>query len=199
MVIGKVRLERHASVWFGAVLRGDNELIHLKENVNVQDGAVLHTDMGFPLVLERNASVGHLAMVHGCTIGEGALVGIGATVLNGARIGRGTIIGAHALVPEGRRSRPTAWCSEHRRVVRSLTDADREMLSRIAEHYVDKGRRYRAGLFPRGSTGRHTVHCLMPNAYCLEKQSRHCGNSAGSLRPGLVGDGEGTPTGLSRL
>ena len=102
MVIGKVRLERHASVWFGAVLRGDNELIHLKENVNVQDGAVLHTDMGFPLVLERNASVGHLAMVHGCTIGEGALVGIGATVLNGARIGRGTIIGAHALVPEGR-------------------------------------------------------------------------------------------------
>ena len=102
MVIGKVRLERHASVWFGAVLRGDNELIHLQENVNVQDGSVLHTDMGFPLTLERNASVGHLAMLHGCTIGEGALVGIGATVLNGARIGRGTIVGAHALVPEGR-------------------------------------------------------------------------------------------------
>jgi carbonic anhydrase/acetyltransferase-like protein (isoleucine patch superfamily) len=151
MVIGKVRLERHASVWFGAVLRGDNELIHLKENVNVQDGAVLHTDMGFPLVLERNASVGHLAMVHGCTIGEGALVGIGATVLNGARIGRGTIIGAHALVPEERET--PADClvlGTPARVVRSLTDADREMLSRIAEHYVDKGRRYRAGLVSQG-------------------------------------------------
>jgi carbonic anhydrase/acetyltransferase-like protein (isoleucine patch superfamily) len=146
-VIGKVRLDRHASVWFGAVLRGDNELIHLKENVNVQDGAVLHTDMGYPLVLERNASVGHLAMLHGCTIGEGALVGIGATVLNGARIGRGTIVGAHALVPEGREvPEDSLVLGTPARVVRSLTDADREMLSRIAEHYVGKGQRYRADL-----------------------------------------------------
>ena len=151
MVIGKVRLDRHASVWFGAVLRGDNELIHLKENVNVQDGAVLHTDMGFPLVLERNASVGHLAMLHGCTVGEGALVGIGATVLNGARIGRGAIIGAHALVPEGREiPEDCLVLGTPARVVRSLTDADREMLSQIAEHYVDRGQRYRAGLVLQG-------------------------------------------------
>jgi carbonic anhydrase/acetyltransferase-like protein (isoleucine patch superfamily) len=147
MVIGKVRLERHASVWFGAVLRGDNELIHLKENVNVQDGAVLHTDIGFPLTLERNASVGHLAMLHGCTIGEGALVGIGATVLNGARIGCGAIVGAHALVPEGREiPEDCLVLGTPARVVRSLTDADRAMLAHIAEHYVDRGRRYRAGL-----------------------------------------------------
>ena len=83
MVIGRVRLDRQASVWFGAVLRGDNELIHLGENVNVQDGAVLHTDFGFPLRLERNASVGHLAMLHGCTVCEGALVEIGTTVSTG--------------------------------------------------------------------------------------------------------------------
>jgi carbonic anhydrase/acetyltransferase-like protein (isoleucine patch superfamily) len=146
-VIGKVTLERHASVWFGAVLRGDNELIHLQENVNVQDGAVLHTDMGFPLTLERNASVGHLAMLHGCTVGEGALVGIGATVLNGARIGRGAIIGAHALVPEGREIPENCLVlGTPARVVRALTDADRAMLARIAEHYVEKGQRYRAGL-----------------------------------------------------
>jgi carbonic anhydrase/acetyltransferase-like protein (isoleucine patch superfamily) len=147
MVIGKVLLERHASVWFGAVLRGDNELIHLQENVNVQDGAVLHTDMGFPLTLERNASVAHLAMLHGCTICEGALVGIGATVLNGARIGRGAIVGAHALVPEGREIPEDCLAlGTPARVVRPLNDGDRTMLQRIAEHYVEKGQRYRAGL-----------------------------------------------------
>ena len=95
MVIGRVRLDRNASVWFGAVLRGDNELIHLGENVNVQDGAVLHTDFGFPSVLHRNASVGHQAMLHGCEVARGRLIGIGATILNGARIGRGSIVGAH--------------------------------------------------------------------------------------------------------
>jgi carbonic anhydrase/acetyltransferase-like protein (isoleucine patch superfamily) len=147
IVIGDVALGEDCSVWFGAVLRGDNELIHLKENVNVQDGAVLHTDIGFPLTLERNASVGHLAMLHGCTIGEGALVGIGATVLNGARIGCGAIVGAHALVPEGREiPEDCLVLGTPARVVRSLTDADRAMLAHIAEHYVDRGRRYRAGL-----------------------------------------------------
>ena len=147
MVIGRVRLDRQASVWFGAVLRGDNELIHLGENVNVQDGAVLHTDFGFPLRLERNASVGHLAMLHGCTVCEGALVGIGATVLNGARIGRGAIVGAHALVPEGREIPEDCLAlGTPARVVRALDDRDRAMLSSIAEHYVEKGRRYRVGL-----------------------------------------------------
>ncbi len=146
-VIGRVRLDRDASVWFGAVLRGDNELIHLQENVNVQDGAVLHTDMGYPLTLERNASVAHLAMLHGCTVCEGALVGIGATVLNGARIGRGAIVGAHALVPEGREIPADCLAlGTPARVVRALEDGDRTMLKRIAEHYVEKGRRYRAGL-----------------------------------------------------
>ena len=100
-LIGHVRLDEEASVWFGAVLRGDNELIHLGAGTNVQDGCALHTDMGFPLVIGANCTVGHRAILHGCTIGDGSLVGMGATVMNGARIGRGCIIGANALVKEG--------------------------------------------------------------------------------------------------
>ncbi len=102
VVIGKVRLERDASVWWGAVLRGDNELITVGEGSNVQDGSVLHTDPGFPLTIGPNVTIGHLAMLHGCTIGEGSLIGIGAVVLNGAKIGRNCLIGAKSLIPEGK-------------------------------------------------------------------------------------------------
>ena len=102
VLIGKVRLEHEASVWWNAVLRGDNELITVGRGSNVQDGCVLHTDPGYPLTIGAQVTVGHLAMLHGCTIGEGSLIGIGAVVLNGARIGRNCLIGAKALIAEGK-------------------------------------------------------------------------------------------------
>jgi carbonic anhydrase/acetyltransferase-like protein (isoleucine patch superfamily) len=102
VVLGRVRLLADASVWWGAVLRGDNELITVGRGSNVQDNAVLHTDMGFPLEIGAEVTVGHLAMLHGCTIGEGSLIGIGAVILNGARIGRNCLIGAKAFVGEGK-------------------------------------------------------------------------------------------------
>jgi carbonic anhydrase/acetyltransferase-like protein (isoleucine patch superfamily) len=101
-VIGKVRIEAHASIWFNVTLRGDNELITVGENSNVQEGCCLHTDPGFPLSIERNVTIGHQAMLHGCTIGEGSLVGIQAVILNGAKIGRNCLVGAGALVTEGK-------------------------------------------------------------------------------------------------
>src|SRR5437868_4690004 len=100
VVIGKVVLMRNASIWFGAVLRGDNEPIVIGENSNVQDGSVLHTDPGQPLTLGRDVTVGHKAMLHGCTVGDGSLIGIGAVILNEARIGKGCLIGAGALITE---------------------------------------------------------------------------------------------------
>ena len=101
-VIGKVRLDKGASVWFGAVLRGDNELIHIGENSNVQDGTVMHTDMGFPLTLGKGVTVGHNVMMHGCTVDDYSLIGINAVILNGAKIGKYCIIGANSLIPEGK-------------------------------------------------------------------------------------------------
>jgi carbonic anhydrase/acetyltransferase-like protein (isoleucine patch superfamily) len=101
-VIGSVLMKRGANVWWGCTLRGDNELITLGENVNVQDGSVIHTDLGIPVVLERNVSVGHMVMLHGCTIGENSLIGIGAIILNRAVVGKNCLIGAGALVPEGK-------------------------------------------------------------------------------------------------
>ncbi|MDB5557952.1 MAG: acetyltransferase protein, partial [Enterovirga sp.] len=101
-VIGRVRLGRGASIWFGSVLRGDNELIELGENVNIQEGSLLHTDPGFPMTIGRDCTVGHHAILHGCMVGEGSLIGMGATVLNGAVIGAGSLVGANALVTEGK-------------------------------------------------------------------------------------------------
>src|SRR5690606_5056411 len=101
-VIGKVRLEAGASVWINAVLRGDNELIHIGENSNVQDGTVMHTDMGWPLTLGKGVTVGHNAMLHGCSVGDHSLIGIGAVILNGAKIGKHCIIGANTLIAEGK-------------------------------------------------------------------------------------------------
>ena len=100
-VLGKVKLKKDSSVWFGAVLRGDTELITVGEGSNVQDCAVLHTDLGFPLTIGKDVTVGHHAILHGCTIGDGSLVGINAVILNGARIGKGCLIAANALVTEG--------------------------------------------------------------------------------------------------
>ena len=123
VVIGKVRLGQNASVWWHSVLRGDNEPITVGDGSNVQDGCILHTDPGYPLVIGQGVTVGHLVMLHGCTIGDGSLIGIGAVILNGATIGRNCLIGAKALVPRASRSpttrwssaRPARWCAKSRR------------------------------------------------------------------------------------
>ena len=148
-LIGRVILRRGASVWFNAVLRGDNEPIIVGENSNVQDGAVLHTDMGSPLILGREVTVGHLAMLHGCEVGDGSLVGIGAVVLNGARIGRGCLIGAKALIGEGKVIPDGVMVmGAPGRVVRELDAESRSQLAAGAAHYVANWRRYAAGLRP---------------------------------------------------
>jgi len=147
VVVGSVILGHDASVWFNSVVRGDNDLITIGDGANVQDSAVLHVDEGVPLTLGANVSVGHLAMLHGCTVEDGALVGINAVVLNHAVIGRGSLIGAGALVPEGKvipeRSLAVGTPA---RVVRTLTEEDVAGIERIARHYVEKARHYRAAL-----------------------------------------------------
>ncbi|WP_426417155.1 gamma carbonic anhydrase family protein [Aestuariirhabdus sp. LZHN29] len=148
-LIGSVRLEANASVWFNAVIRGDNELITIGENSNVQDGSVLHTDPGFPLMIGANVTIGHKVMLHGCEIGEGSLVGINAVVLNGARIGRNCIIGANALVPEGKEIPDgSVVMGSPGKVVKQLSDSQQQMLALGARHYVENARRYRRELRP---------------------------------------------------
>ena len=149
-VIGKVRLEAGASVWFNAVLRGDNELILIGENSNVQDGAVLHTDPGAPLTLGKGVTVGHKAMLHGCTVGDYSLIGINAVVLNGAKIGRNCIIGANALVPEGKEIPDGSLVmGSPGKVVRQLTEQQQQAVAAGAAHYVDNAARYRRELQPQ--------------------------------------------------
>lgn len=146
-LIGKVRLEAGASVWFGAVLRGDNELIHIGEDSNVQDGAVMHTDMGSPLTLGKGVTVGHNAMLHGCSVGDYSLVGINAVVLNGARIGKHCIIGANALIAEGKEIPDGSLVvGSPGKVVRELTEQQKKLLEASAAHYVQNARRYATGL-----------------------------------------------------
>ena len=146
-LIGKVRLEAGASVWFGAVLRGDNELIHIGENSNVQDGAVMHTDMGSPLTLGTGVTVGHNAMLHGCMVGDYSLVGINAVVLNGARIGKHCIIGANALIAEGKEIPDGSLVvGSPGKVVRELSEQQKKLLEASAAHYVQNARRYAADL-----------------------------------------------------
>lgn len=149
-VIGKVRLEAGASVWFNAVLRGDNELILIGENSNVQDGAVMHTDPGAPLTLGKGVTVGHNAMLHGCTVGDYSLIGINAVVLNGAKIGRNCIIGANALVPEGKEIPDGSLVmGSPGKVVRQLTEQQQQAVAAGAAHYVHNAERYRRELRPQ--------------------------------------------------
>jgi len=146
-VIGKVILKHNASIWFGAVVRGDNEPIEIGENSNVQDNSVLHTDPGEPLTIERDVTIGHKVMLHGCTIGEGSLVGIGAIVLNGARIGRSCLIGAHALITEGKQIPDfSVVMGAPGKVVRQVTPEQAAGLMAGAQHYVENWRRFRAEL-----------------------------------------------------
>lgn len=149
-VIGSTVLEPNASIWFNVVIRADNDRIVIGEDSNVQDGAVLHTDAGIPLVLGRGVTVGHKAMLHGCTVGDYSLVGINAVVLNGARIGKHCLIGANALIPEGMEVPDGSMVlGSPGRVKRSLSDAERAGLEAAAQHYVDNARRYRTQLRAR--------------------------------------------------
>lgn len=142
-LIGRVRLQANASVWFGAVLRGDNELIDIGEGSNVQDGTVMHTDMGSPLTLGKGVTVGHNAMLHGCTVGDFSLVGINAVILNGARIGKHCIIGANALIAEGKEIPDGSLVmGSPGKVVRELTEQQKRMLEASAAHYVHNAQRY---------------------------------------------------------
>jgi carbonic anhydrase/acetyltransferase-like protein (isoleucine patch superfamily) len=146
-VIGRVALGMDASVWFGAVLRGDNEWITLGARSNVQDGSVLHTDMGSPLTLGDDVTVGHQAMLHGCTVGDGSLVGIQAVVLNGARIGRGCLVGAGALVTEGKEFPDGSLIvGSPAKLLRPLTEQELARMARGAADYVEKARRYASQL-----------------------------------------------------
>ncbi|MBC7212321.1 MAG: gamma carbonic anhydrase family protein, partial [Pseudomonas sp.] len=140
---GKVRLQARASVWFGAVLRGDNELIDIGEDSNVQDGTVMHTDMGAPLTIGCGVTIGHNAMLHGCTVGDYSLIGINAVILNGARIGKHCIIGANALIPEGKEIPDGSLVmGSPGKVVRELTEQQKRMLEASAAHYVHNAQRY---------------------------------------------------------
>ncbi len=146
-VIGNVILKVNASIWFGAVLRGDNEAITIGEGSNVQDNSVLHTDMGKPLTIGAHVTVGHQVMLHGCTIGDASLIGIGAVVLNGARIGRGCIIGAHSLITEDKEIPDHSLVmGAPGKVVRTLFPEQAAGIAAGALHYVENWKRYSRGL-----------------------------------------------------
>ena len=146
-VLGLVRLENNASIWFNAVLRGDNALITVGENSNIQDGAVLHTDPGFELTIGRNVTVGHKVMLHGCTIGDNSLIGINSVVLNGARIGKNCLIGANSLITEGKEIPDGSLVmGAPAKVIKSLTPEQQEGLQQSAQTYVDNFKRFKAEL-----------------------------------------------------
>lgn len=146
-VMGDVALAADTSIWFGAVLRGDTEIIRIGRGSNIQDLSVLHADVGMPLTVGEDVTVGHQVMLHGCTIGDGSLIGIGAVVLNGAVIGKGCLVGAGALVTEGKVFPDGSMIlGSPAKVVRQLSPEQLEGLRLSAQHYVDNARRFRKGL-----------------------------------------------------
>jgi carbonic anhydrase/acetyltransferase-like protein (isoleucine patch superfamily) len=147
VLIGRVRLRRDASVWFGAVLRGDNEWIELGERSQIQDNATLHTDPGFPMVIGANCVIGHKVMLHGCTIGDNCLVGMGAIMLNGSKIGNNCLVGAGALVTEGKTFPDNSMIvGAPARAIRTLDDRMIAMIRGGADVYVKRWKQYAAGL-----------------------------------------------------
>jgi carbonic anhydrase/acetyltransferase-like protein (isoleucine patch superfamily) len=146
-LIGRVRLKRQASVWFGAVLRGDNEWIELGERSQIQDNATLHTDPGFPLTIGRNCVVGHNVILHGCIVGDESLIGMGAIVLNGAKIGNNSLVGAGSMVPEGKTFPDNSLIvGSPARVVRTVDDKLIKMIRAGADIYVNRWKQYAKGL-----------------------------------------------------
>jgi len=149
VVAGHVILKKNASVWFGAVLRGDNDPIIVGENSNIQDNSVLHTDVGSPLIIGDNVTVGHMVMLHGCTIGDGTLIGIGSVVLNGAKIGKNCLVGASALITEGKEFPDGSMIlGAPAKVVRELEPEQAARLGLGALGYVRNWQRFKAGLSP---------------------------------------------------
>ena len=147
IVLGKVKLCRDASVWFGAVLRGDTELITVGEGSNVQDGAVVHTDLGFPVEIGKDVTIGHQAMLHGCSIGDGSLIGINAVVLNGAKVGSGCLIASNALVTEGMEVPDGSVVMGSPGKIKGSLDEDKKMgLLLSAQHYVQNYKRFKVEL-----------------------------------------------------
>ena len=146
-VIGNGRLAANNSIWFGSVLRGDNELIDIGENSNVQDNCTFHTDPGFPMTIGKNCTIGHNVILHGCTIEDGALIGMGAIVMNGARIGKGCVVGAGAVIPEGKTFADNSLVvGAPARVIRTLDPEQSAAMLGGAQRYVENGRRFKAGL-----------------------------------------------------
>ena len=148
-VIGTVKLGRWASVWFGAVLRGDNDWIEIGDGSNVQDGTVMHTDEGEPLIVGANCTIGHKAFLHACTVGDFSMIANGAMVLDGAKVGSYSIVAAGAFVPP-RKTVPdgVVVMGSPAKVVREITDKDRQLLIGASRHYVENAQRYRVGLRP---------------------------------------------------
>lgn len=146
-VIGNVVIEANVSIWFGAILRGDNELITIGEDSNIQENSVVHTDVGYPLTIGKGVTVGHQAMLHGCTIGDGSLIGIQAVILNGAKIGKNSLVGAGALVTEGKEFPDNSLIiGSPAKAVRELTNEQVAALKASAAHYVQNGQDYKKQL-----------------------------------------------------
>ena len=149
IVIGSVVLEPNVSVWFGCIVRADYDTITIGENSQVQDGCVLHVDPGFPITIGKNASVGHMAMLHGCTIGDGSLVGIKSVILNGAKIGRNCLIGANSLIAEGKEIPDGSLViGSPGKVVRQLSGDEIRLINSASDEYVQQFRRYRMDFRP---------------------------------------------------
>jgi carbonic anhydrase/acetyltransferase-like protein (isoleucine patch superfamily) len=147
VVIGKVRLLKSATVWFGAVLRGDNEWIEVGEGSNVQDNSTCHTDPGFPLVIGKNVTVGHNVILHGCTLEDDSLVGMGSIVMNGAKIGRGAVVGAGSVITEGKQfPEYSLIIGSPARVIRTLTPEQATAMGRAAKSYQIRGPQFKKGL-----------------------------------------------------
>ncbi len=146
-VIGNVRLASNTSIWFGSVLRGDNELIDIGENSNVQDNCTFHTDPGFPMTIGKNCTIGHNVILHGCTIEDGALIGMGAIVMNGARIGKGCVVGAGAVITEGKTFADNSLIvGAPAKAIRTLDPEQSALMLGGAQRYVENGRRFKTGL-----------------------------------------------------
>jgi carbonic anhydrase/acetyltransferase-like protein (isoleucine patch superfamily) len=150
VLIGKVILEDGASVWFGSVLRGDNEPIRVGARSNIQEGCVMHTDPGFPLTVGEDCTIGHMVMLHGCTIGRGSLIGIGSIILNGAKIGEECLIGANTLIAEGKEIPPRSMVlGSPGKIIRQLSDEDVKRFGGAAGRYVKNWKRFAAGMKPQ--------------------------------------------------
>jgi carbonic anhydrase/acetyltransferase-like protein (isoleucine patch superfamily) len=146
-LVGDITLENNVNVWFQVVIRAENDRVHIGEGCNIQDGSVLHVDPGYPLTLARHVSIGHKVMLHGCSIGEGSLVGINSVVMNGAKIGRGALIGANTLIAEGKEIPDGVLVlGSPGKIIRELNQTDRDDLLKIATGYVERSRFYKENL-----------------------------------------------------